>query len=645
MTLLVVFDETTNVTALARVMAGTAARHILLCGLTSDPRKRTAVALMAGALPSAPAIEDLDAARMVEQEVETLRTCVVRSAARLGTLRVGGRTVREWLLPPGAADSSWWYSLVAEHNPLLTDAYLVQAQVAAVERLGHARACDGLVVAAGPGLLRDCLSRSTAGRTVTLVPLSGAQRSAERRGRWRRRLEAVRPIAACWVQARRGWRARRVLGAPRPGPDGDALVVTYFSASANATRPHSRYLAPVEDLLARNGWTLRWLGLFTVLDGGTFEDTLRTVRAIGDGGANVELLDQWMTPGVLARAGIRWVRHVVSVLRIWKPLVDAASAAGTGLPAARPAVVALLWQGLLGARAFRGVLFAEAFRLALAASPSRVALYPLELQPWEAALNAVRRTAAPGMRTIGFQHTVVPRNLFNYLHAPTEFDEAPAAGGLPLPDIIAVNGPVARERLSACGYPGVREVEAVRHEYLIAPTDLGPAALPPRVLVVGPLGRAEARALVGLVCAALVGLEAKVLIKAHPGRPLDVLIDEAGGLPAGWELTRAPISELLPGVRAVIVSSSTVSIEALATGCRVVQPVFCDALTASPLESPEDWTTIVYTIVELRNAVRDAIDGEAVLARAGREILARYWTIDPALPRWRALLGLEAAAA
>jgi surface carbohydrate biosynthesis protein (TIGR04326 family) len=646
MTALVVFDETTDVAALARLLRRRASRRVLLCGFTSDSRPRTAIVAMAAALPTKPAIEDVDTVRLVCEAVETFRTSVVSSAAELGTLRIGGRTVRKWLLPQGAVDSSWWYSLVAEHNPLLTETYLVQAQIAAVERVVRESECDRLILAAGPGLLRDCLSRLTDGRRVSLVPLNGGQRQAERRERWRRRLEATRPIGACWVQARRAWRARRMLGEPRPRHACDALVVTYFPALANGTdSPFSRYLAPVEDLLTRNGWTLRWLGHFTPLDGATFEDALQKALAIRNGGADVELLDQWMTPFVLARAAIRWVRHVVSVLRIWKPLVIAASTAGPGLPVARPAVVALLWQGLLGARAFRGVLFAEAFRTALAASPSGVALYPLELQPWEAALNAARRTAAPRMRTIGFQHTVVPRHLFNYLHSPAEFDVAPDAGGLPLPDVIAVNGPAARERLSACGYPEIREVEAVRHGYLSAGPALQRAAAPAQVLIVGPAGRLEARALVSLTLSALAALEARVLVKAHPGCPLDTWIDEAGGLPGKWELTGMAIADLLPTVRAVIVSSSSVSVEALAMGCRVIQPMFCDVLTASPLEEPDAVVTRVYTLAELHDAVQLALRAGGEPARARPETLARYWTIDSAMPRWRALLGIEPAAA
>ena len=345
MTALIVFDRATDVRALRQVLAGTAARRLLLCGLTSDPKTGAAIAAMVAALPAAPAIEDVDAARLVDREVETLRNWVVSRAAELGTLAVGGRTVREWLLPEGAAGSSWWYSLAAEHNPLLTEAYLVQAQVATVERLARATGCDRIIVAAGPGLLRDCLSGLTSGGAVTLVPLDGRQLRAERRGRRLRWLEVAKPIGACWTQAFRGWRARRVLGTPRPGPGADALLVTYFPALAIGTAgPQSRYLGPVENLLMRTGWTLRRLGLFMSLDGATFESALQTALAIRASGSEVELLDQWITPAVLARSGIRWIRHVASVLRIWAPR---SSATGPGTRLASRGRRALL-AGLFG---------------------------------------------------------------------------------------------------------------------------------------------------------------------------------------------------------------------------------------------------------------------------------------------------------
>jgi len=82
-------------------------------------------------------------------------------------------------------------------------------------------------------------------------------------------------------------------------------------------------------------------------------------------------------------------------------------------------------------------------------------------------------------------------------------------------------------------------------------------------------------------------------------------------------------------------------LEALAAGCAVIRPVFPDVLSTSPLDGFEACYARVATPAELVEAVSNALDSQTTAEV--RDVARRYWTLDPSLPRWRALLGLSAA--
>ena len=74
--------------------------------------------------------------------------------------------------------------------------------------------------------------------------------------------------------------------------------------------------------------------------------------------------------------------------------------------------------------------------------------WPWENHPWERALS--RQARALGIRTIGFQHTVIGPHMFNQSPA-TNWD-----GFDSLPDLILCNGPAYRDQLLAWGVPAGR---------------------------------------------------------------------------------------------------------------------------------------------------------------------------------------------
>lgn len=78
----------------------------------------------------------------------------------------------------------------------------------------------------------------------------------------------------------------------------------------------------------------------------------------------------------------------------------------------------------------------------------KVVAWPWESHPWERAM--VRDARRLGVKTIGYQHTVVGRHLYNYGTA------ANAAGIDGIPDQVLANGPNYRDQLEDWGIPADR---------------------------------------------------------------------------------------------------------------------------------------------------------------------------------------------
>jgi len=81
------------------------------------------------------------------------------------------------------------------------------------------------------------------------------------------------------------------------------------------------------------------------------------------------------------------------------------------------------------------------------AKPAAIA-WPWESHPWERALIRIAR--GQGVKTIGYQHTVVGKHLYNYGTA------ANSDGMAGIPDKVLCNGPVYRDQLENWGVPADR---------------------------------------------------------------------------------------------------------------------------------------------------------------------------------------------
>jgi hypothetical protein len=184
----------------------------------------------------------------------------------------------------------------------------------------------------------------------------------------------------------------------------------------------------------------------------------------------------------------------------------------------------------------------------LDAARPRTVTWPWENHPWERAL--VREARRRGIATIGYQHTVVGRQMFNM--SP----HSDPAGLAVLPDMILCNGPAYCAQLERLGVPAERMIVAGA----LRVTPGKPEHYDPEgpVFVALPADpRITAQLLAALRHAAPPGR--RFLVKKHPMYPAEF---------AETETIRhtAAVLQAQPSVAAVLHATGTVGLEAMLSG-------------------------------------------------------------------------------
>ncbi len=269
------------------------------------------------------------------------------------------------------------------------------------------------------------------------------------------------------------------------------------------------------------------------------------------------------------------------------------------------------------------------------------------MHAWEKALSAAKNRKNPQIRTMGYQHACVSRNDLSSFCDKTDTVRTDNLSALPLPDVLACNGEYLYSLLSESGFPGLTQVESVRYLYMdeMLSSQITPRTGRPVLLIAGAYDRSETRALVSLVYAAFPKADRfDIWFKGHPSMPVEEIFEELAidVAKTGYAICRDNISEYLGQAWAMLVSTSTVSIEALAFGCEVIIPFFPDTMLINPLADCEKYYHKVTCAEDLRETMGKIMEGHSLGGiDEYRQFIDSYWNIDSKLPRWTNLLNLS----
>lgn len=633
-------------------------------------------------------------ATRLRKDLETIRAEHAAWAYDLGRLVVGGKEAQEYL-KGGHGLSMWWCSLLYERHPKMTPGLYTVYKLRALERLMDEGGYTALRLCGGDAPLREVLADmcASSGRTFIEQHESGVNLKPAMSLARRLYNAAPAPLRALVRYAHWLWSVRRRLPAapdagralpPVQGPDGPvqaATIATYFPnvdmKAAGEGRFRSRYWESLHDALdgafKKEGapW-VRWLFIRFPAPQLSLEQCIALrdrFRQKNRDGASFHYLEEFLRHRDLWAALWRHLRLCVSSLWLERAVRPAFRFAGSHVN---------FWpyMGEYWAESFRGwrglerCLQQRALDVyAQAAGPQRWTLFPLENCPWERMLAHAVRSAAPTPEpaaqevahgdtaahnghaapgaVIGAQHSTVRPTDFRY------FDD-PRAFGPPCdefqPDLVRGNGDSACRQWLQAGLPPEKlgTVEALRYLYLVeekkphesgrSPGAEDAAAVPAgskRLLAVTSFFRDETEAHLVLLARALhAGLLDgwQVVVKPHPYLPVEERLRALLGRRFDEvRVARGAIAEeLASGVVVWSSNSTTVALEAALKGLPVISMLPVDDFDLCPLQD-------VAALPRTGNVEDVAL---ALAGTAPLHLPPDYLDLDPALPRWKKLLGV-----
>jgi surface carbohydrate biosynthesis protein (TIGR04326 family) len=286
-----------------------------------------------------------------------------------------------------------------------------------------------------------------------------------------------------------------------------------------------------------------------------------------------------------------------------------------------------------GIRTVENLLYLNLFEEACALLPEQnIGVYLFEQQPWEFSLINTWKSNQHN-KLIGAQHTTVLFWDLRYFADPRSFSDISSLR-FPMPDKIAVNGPISMNTLSDAGY--VKDdlilTEALRYQYIEeykAKIKAKGNKQKYQVLVLGDYSFENTYHQIKLLELAidLLNFKPRIIMRPHPSCPIhsrDFKI---------LEITERTLPELLFEVDMVYTSGSTSgAVDAYCMGLPVVSVLAPEKLNLSPLRGIPG-VNFADTPQKLAGFIQHLYESDS-----GASNKIEFFTMNSKLSRWRSLL-------
>lgn len=597
-----------------------------------------------------------NSARLVDEEVSRLRNALGPWLSKISELKLEGRSLKDVLSLRGIPLSAWWLSLVVERSPVKHAAFLQIAQIRAIRLCLLSTEFHTCLTAVNDNPLEVALALSCQKRH-TIVRHLGSGGKVSFAGALKRGLRNLGGLGhlitgvLAWLRlCHKIWMARYLLGRPLPiaKREHELVFVSYFPAfeqeAATRGQFRNKYAGPLQALLTHLNRPVIWLLIYTTLNETSYRQAVAQVKHFVTSGEPMILLEQYCGLSSCFRIMGLYFQLAYRARAIYPKIAHECFDDGP-IPSEAEPLWRSLWQAsFIGNEAVTSLFFAVAFQQAAGdlAPRAQDCLYYWEMQSWEKALCAAWKESG-GKNAIAFQHASLPRNLWSCFPDPGETARHGLPTDLPLPDILATGGPIPESMISPSKFPHLVQVESIRYLYLNGvKTKSSVKGRRPALVVAGSIDRSESLALIRLVIALGPPPENfRILLKGHPSMPLGPLLRQYGidPLPDRFEVWDGDLGGALDAAWIALVSASTVALEALAHGCRVIAPVFPDAIQLNPVAEFEGWCIKVSSPDELREAMVALIrTGATADHESSWNFVKNYWNLSEDLSAWTALL-------
>jgi surface carbohydrate biosynthesis protein (TIGR04326 family) len=656
MILLFVFDSHLEIDSFSRFCEKHKIERIDIFPLTSDLRvhNKVKIALKSQGHNS---ICWLNTSDMIDEKVQYLREGICKWSADIGESRVKDKKLKQWFLLPGQDVSTWWFSLLSEKNTLKTNAFFQIAQIHAIQTILDTRKYDLCVIALIDKNLIKALNNVVVKLNIQSKILSVVY-SQNLKHKGKRIFGSLGLFGdfslGCFVLVTtflRRCRIRRHLGShsKRLPKSKSLLFVSYFPAvdkdAAQKGTFRNKYCLSLQDKLREMGIPIVWLFMYVPLNGYNFNDAVHLAATFAKSEANIFFLEEYLTFKYVIGSLFLWLRQSILSVYLYGAAKRSCLLSAPVGEVCEPIIRSLWRKSFCGSIGMQEILYYFIFKQVFKQiSHVNDCLYCCEMHAWEKALNAAKKRESQNIRTIGFLHASVSRNNFHFFYDQSETIGEGRITDLPLPDVVVCSSQFMYSLLAESGYPKLEKAEAVRHMYLdkILSSPEKHKKNNPVLLVAGSIVKTESINLITLVNAVFPKAETfDIWFKGHPAMPFEKLFDDVGidASECGYLINHDNISECLDSAWAVLVPSSTVSIEALAFGCEVIVPVFPDSMHMNPLADFKGFYHEVTFPEELKETMCKIANGYTLHSiNEYKEFVRKYWYIDMSLSKWLELL-------
>ncbi len=602
------------------------------------------------------AVDGLNLQQYVEDNEVSLRTEFLKTIYDIGEISIRDRSLVDWLVLDDGDVSVWWSGLICEQNyakcPELNDII----KFLALKKFIVANNINDIVLVSSNRLLSKTIKiycgqeqiQFTYHKTASNGSINRPVRAGSIKGRTYQRLphlaQGVIQLARSIIHR---WHLRQSRVDSWHSGKNTVFLLSYFLISDSDELTESeimkKYWGKLPVLLRSMGLKTNWVDIYLSTDSlpSATQANQRMERLRHDveestGQGSHNFLFSYLSLAVIGRVTTRYLRLVLMWVRLG--ILGQGPLRRSNCSEVWPLLARQWRESLIGSTAVTNLLMAELFREVLSEIPhQRLGLYLYEGKGWEWPFVSAWRRNGHG-RLIGVAHAVTRFWFLPYFHDARAL-KGEGANSLPQPELIAVNGPMARRAHMEGGWPEemLVECEALRYSHLdeirSEESLRAPQAENLRVLVLGEIETDKTNQILEML-ESLPTLAANVVkywLKPHPAATQSDLyrIDRTSVL-------NDQLSDLINDFDIVVAGTSGATLEAVLLGGRVVVVVPPSDLNFSPLRGSAS-VKFASSTQELRDAINSFRVASPVRYKA-----QDFFYLNDDLPLWQRVVEVGA---
>jgi len=609
--ILYIFDQQVDPKRIQRLAQSQKNSKVWLCPLTTQPECVAAVmkalqSRLGNGVETVPYLKRFDAKSFAVKD-EFIKFIHEFTDTR----RFEGKNLKEYLQHPSEDFSLWWLSLVAEKNPLKSNAYAYLISLLMILDIRNEHQCPEVWVDIGnPELAaalrnnarKDFVCRNL--RLTFLLPEWIYILLHIVKGLWRQWMVVVMIFSLRGQMKDFSSRVRK-LDSSR------YLLVTHFPFIDEDRLEQGEFINKFYGPLQRGleqkyKDQISWLAMTIQTSRTNLRKDTALAQKVNKAGSNLIYIEEVLKFRNLFEIGAVFFATVLKFIS-WYAFIKRNFNFGDDAVAIWPIFRKEWCSSFCGTRLTEGLKYYHCFtNIFSRIKENTTVIHYAEMNAWERALKSAARKN-DHVQIIGLQHAIVSLLHLFYFNDPRDLKEGSGVQKMPRPHYLACVGKIPLKLLRDVGWEESRTfiLGPLRFEHLKNHLErkISWRDKKDNVVVALPMSVPEAKELLRFVYWAFEKERGYcVTIKAHPFCPVEPILKT---FPFQFEqsvfqFTNSPLEQLLLDSKVLVVTESSSSLEGLSCQCRIIIPRLAGTLNLNPLAGISDFPVYVYDPQELR---------------------------------------------